>query len=263
MFSKKNIRYLENDESKRYNYGIGRYLGLGLGAFFGVMIVTAFLSVILYIIFNGTDKFLELAKNLQKITEDKNFLYLSMIAQVMVETLAVVLIVILIRKDLASDAKDTKNKLWAKIGFILGGAVLMPVLLLLVDVIYKKLGISTSSENQDILEALIKGDQKIVMFFSVAILAPIYEELVYRKLIAGFLAKTRSLKILNFVIVSLVFAFIHVQSEIFELKFAPLLPYLLISMVVTGVYYLTNENIYASMIAHFLNNLLAFVALVS
>ena len=123
-------------------------------------------------------------------------------------------------------------------------------------IIYEKLGLGgqTSQNQQGIIDALNGSTVPFVVMYTV-ILAPIFEEIVFRKLFYTALKKFTKLPSWAIVlIISAAFAFIHV-SDAQSLVFFP--QYFVLALLITGAYALTKENLFASIGLHFLNNFVA------
>lgn len=88
----------------------------------------------------------------------------------------------------------------------------------------------------------------IILIISVAIVAPIYEEIIFRGILLKGMAKKVN-PIIALVVSSLLFAVVHLNVPQFINAF--------ILGLVIGFIYLTTQSIYLSIFAHFINNLLA------
>ena len=124
------------------------------------------------------------------------------------------------------------------------------------SIIYEMLGLGnqTSQNQQGIIEALHGSTVPFVIIFTV-ILAPIFEEIVFRKLFFTTLKKYTKLPTWAIVlIISSVFAFIHV-TDFESLVFFP--QYFVLALIITSAYAITKENLFVSTGLHFLNNVVA------
>jgi uncharacterized protein len=88
----------------------------------------------------------------------------------------------------------------------------------------------------------------IMLIISAVVVAPIYEEIIFRGILLKGMAK-RINPIIALVISSLLFAVVHLNIPQF-------INALLLGLVI-GFIYLTTQSIYLSIFAHFINNLLA------
>lgn len=145
-------------------------------------------------------------------------------------------------------------------GFILlGSSVIYNLIVLL---IYPDFG---SNANQNTVVEMIKM-YPVLSFFSVALFAPIAEEITYRLGLAGTIAKKS--KVLAIVVSSLLFGLIH--SAFIDLSFLSMtkqeiineaiaLPSYIISGLVMGIAYIKENSLAVSITAHMTNNFIAFI----
>lgn len=122
--------------------------------------------------------------------------------------------------------------------------------------------LSTTSNNQQILELSIQNGGFIPILLSAGILGPIVEELIYRKGIFG-LFKEESYAFLT---TSLIFGVIHVLSSL-GYGYSPLdlalmtVPYI-VSGALFGVMYIrTNQNIWICTAVHMISNLISIFSI--
>lgn len=180
----------------------------------------------------------------------------SFVIQVTSGLLPVFLLTYIFQKDIIRNLKELKSKPLYYIGIVIGIWILTYVLIYIVDLIYKKLGIVGSSENQDVIESAIMSPVRPLVFIATVIMAPILEELIFRKALFGMLEHRFKLnKILVLVIGSLFFAGIHVLSP-GNLKYIFL--YLPVSLTI-GFSYLYTGNIFVPITIHFINNLIVYL----
>ena len=142
--------------------------------------------------------------------------------------------------------------------------ILIPILAIsfagiayLVDFLFSK--IVTSSENQKTIIMIMNSSARVPMIISTVILAPFVEELIYRKAIFEGL---RKYSLIPCYVVSIIcFALPHMLSaqENIGVWFLQLLPYMILGGMLCFVYHISNHNVYASISAHMLNNLVAVI----
>ena len=163
-------------------------------------------------------------------------------------------LVFIFRKELVEDFKKLKsNVMKCVIAMIAFGAILY-LSSYLISLIYNNFGIGESN-NQELIVKMVKINP-IVVFFSVVILAPVSEELIFRKSIYN----VSNNKIIYYVCSTFVFGLIHMTStstENISNWFLMLIPYCLSGLVLSLAYERT-DNIYVSIIAHAINNLVAY-----
>lgn len=118
---------------------------------------------------------------------------------------------------------------------------------------------SKSSANQTTIEAVLMTSGKIPMIIATVLFAPVVEELIYRKSIFEAL---RKLSLVSAYITSIVcFSLPHMLSgaESVGAWFIQLLPYMILGGLLCFVYHISNHNVYVSIAAHMLNNLVAVI----
>ena len=133
----------------------------------------------------------------------------------------------------------------------------------LFDFLTTKFNIESEANNQEIIEEALMGKGKWAMILSVAIVAPIFEELVFRKFLYGFLSRIKLHIIITTIIIAFLFAFVHCTSENFLTLIAYffLLNYLCLSFSLTIPFIVSKGNVYVSIIIHMFNNIYSLLAI--
>ena len=178
------------------------------------------------------------------------------IVAVLSHILGIVGFVLLYKKTIKTDCKNFVSKLWLFLIIIFVGFGLLYASNYLMSWLYNELGLGgqTSQNQQGIIDALHGSTAPFVIIYTV-ILAPIFEEIVFRKLFYTVLKKYTKIPVWAIVIIiSSVFAFIHV-SDLESLVFFP--QYFVLALIITGAYAITKENLIVSTGLHFLNNIVA------
>ncbi len=145
-------------------------------------------------------------------------------------------------------------------GFLLLGSSIVYNLIVLS--IYPEFG---SNQNQNSVVDMITN-LPVLSFFSVAIFAPIVEEITYRLCLTGTIAKRN--KIIAIVVSSLLFGLIHsafidfsflemTKEEIINEAIA--LPSYIISGLIMAFAYVNEDSLACSITAHITNNFVAFI----
>ncbi len=122
------------------------------------------------------------------------------------------------------------------------------------------------TDNQEAINTMLNGDGRIMMVISVALLAPIVEELVFRYSLINFLESFKflsKLKVLPYIISALIFTVIHETNIFFNFSLENafnFLLYLVPALVLSIGYMRTNKNIVAVIITHILINILSLLA---
>ncbi len=160
-----------------------------------------------------------------------------------------------LRHDFQEDWKKFKVNFKKSLSYIVIGIVSCYVLTAVVSTIYELLGITGTSDNQEVINDALFGNGKVPMMISVILFAPFVEEILFRKLLFGTIEEKFKLKPIVAIIAStLVFSLIHVSSGdniIYIFQYLPL------AFVITYSYYKSNRNIFVPIGIHFLNNLIS------
>lgn len=239
--------------SDKYVYIIAFFIGIviiTIGAYF-------FIGPFLYI--TKAFQYTDINEFVEELTH--SFVEYQGVLLLLADGLGIILTIALLGKIFTNDAKAFINN-WKRCLICIGCGILAIYLFgELFEFLQIKLGIEGSSENQEILEMSLNGGGRLAMILSICIGAPIFEELVFRKFIYGYLSRTKLHIILNIAIVAFIFAMIHCLSENF-LTFTAyffLANYLVLSLSLTLPYVLSKGNIYVSIAIHMFNNILSLL----
>ena len=161
--------------------------------------------------------------------------------------------IILLRNYLFDDLKEFKKRLLICILVIIGTIVVIKLSDALFTWIYNSLNQDMGKNQNSVIDMV--NNYPIFMFLSSAIFAPFVEEIVFRKAIFSFF-KNDWLALLTS---TLAFALIHVIAS---LDFIHIFPYLAAGFIFSLAYILSKRNIWVTIIAHSLINLISFIVLV-
>ena len=117
-----------------------------------------------------------------------------------------------------------------------------------------------SSKNQILIETIMKGPGLVPMIISTVIFAPIVEELIYRHVIFHY-TKRYSL-VLSYIISIVLFTLPHMLTSSIDnigIWLLQAIPYMVSGGLLCLIYHKSKFNIYASITAHILNNILAVI----
>ena len=115
---------------------------------------------------------------------------------------------------------------------------------------------NVTSENQALLEVLI-SEHFVLMVFASVVLAPIFEELLFRGTVFAWFYEYNS--VLAHILSGFIFGFVHVMNAVLSGNVGELVQvfsYFFMGVGLSFLYEKTN-NIYVPMITHALNNLIA------
>ena len=159
---------------------------------------------------------------------------------------------ILFKDDLHIDWINFKIN-WKKYLIYVGvGVICIFVTNFIVSFIYMLLKIEGESNNEEIITKMLLSEGALPMIISVVILAPLAEELLFRKIMFGVCEKTLNLKpIITIILSTLVFSFIHV-TDVESLKY--IFQYIPLALIMCSIYHLSDNNIFASILIHAANN---------
>jgi len=187
------------------------------------------------------------------------------VAQFLVYVALTLAIVPLLLPNLKEDFKAFKNKdttvmvgVIAGFGFMFGAAIAANAVQNLLGLIFQIPG--GEAVNQLSIELLLKSPGAPLMILSSIILAPIVEELIFRKVIFE-LARNKWVALS---ISSLAFGIVHVSNELFSLSgFGHFLyvfvPYLLLGAGFSATYIVYKRNVITTIGAHMIWNIFAVI----
>lgn len=158
------------------------------------------------------------------------------------------------RKTLIEDAKNLKSVLKGNIKKIILAYIVFILLMYISNTILYLIFGNIASNEQDVRSMLFKSP--VLMSIALGVLAPIFEELEFRYTYRN--AKTKP--IIKFFIYTTIFALMHISGDITLAGFAYIIPYFFLSSAIGYAFYKTN-NIYPSMIAHTINNVLSIIVI--
>lgn len=198
---------------------------------------------------------------------------LNLIVNIFTYLIAVIGVVIISFKWIKKDLSTMTGKC---IGYGFLGLAIMLGVNVIATIILQLFGINDTSTNQSSIEQIMKSDNGLLLMgITTIILAPIVEELVFRKSIFKLFKNKIYLAL---VVSSLAFGALHVISpalsillEIFQgnatytdliKELFYLIPYSLMGLPFGFVYIKTNKNITTAIIAHMLNNIFSFISII-
>ena len=170
--------------------------------------------------------------------------------------IAAILICFFTRDEIKYDLFKFKDKKLYYAWFIPVAVILFVLIGYLVDLLVTNY--TTASENQIQIENIIKNGGLAPMIISTLLLAPLVEELVFRKCIFS-LCKKRL--IIAYILSIVLFALPHMitTSASFGDWALKCLPYLVSGAMLAAIYHLSGYNVYVSLMAHMANNILAII----
>ena len=177
----------------------------------------------------------------------------SIVVQVIAYIFFICAVCVICNKVLVTEFNNFKLKLGRNIGLIFAFGVGIYVVDVIVGYIYAKLGETGTSMNQLMIYGALSSPVKWPTILLVVILAPIVEELIYRKFMIGTLHQKLKLPLWGAGLLSAaIFALIHVSSSIDQLIYFP--QYFALAFVLVAAYIYSGQNIYFSIGVHIFNN---------
>ena len=121
-----------------------------------------------------------------------------------------------------------------------------------------------TSDNQEQIEKMMSANDAVLMFVLLCVVAPILEELVFREAIIGSFKKSLNVHVLTF-ISAFLFVLLHALSKDAAglIDWTAALMYVPLTIPIVGMYRYYNDNVFASISMHFLNNFIAFLFLLN
>ena len=143
------------------------------------------------------------------------------------------------------------------IRYIIGGFAGLYLVNLIFSLGYMWIGIEGQSLNQEVVSDLIQT-QPVLMAIPVVLFVPFIEEILFRGALFELLM-SRVHVVGSVIITNVLFAVLHV-ADIESLIFLPI--YFFLGVVLSMIYIYSGKNIWVSIAAHGLHNLLSVVAII-
>ncbi|HOW37952.1 MAG TPA: CPBP family glutamic-type intramembrane protease [Bacillota bacterium] len=160
------------------------------------------------------------------------------------------------RRAFKEDARRFRKTLGRHLGWTFGGFLMVYLAMVAATVILEYLGVSDSSANEQTIVGMFQASplHLTLLFLLLCIFTPLVEEVVYRKVIFGFMER-RWGGTVAILASGALFGLMHVLSYG---DFIQSIPYILMGMVFGYVYQKSEKNIFVVFGVHFLNNFRSF-----
>lgn len=176
-------------------------------------------------------------------------------------SLAMLGVAILMKFDIVTDFKQLCEKKKNNTIYIILAAILFVGITYLVDFL---VGLAAeSSVNQTTIENIILNGGAVPMILATVLIAPVLEELIYRKAIFSFFKKYGMPAC--YIISILFFSLPHmISSDMSNIGMWLLqcIPYAVSGGLLCLLYHKSNQNVYAPIAAHMLNNFIAAMQII-
>lgn len=170
------------------------------------------------------------------------------IASFLASLIILILIIVFLGKNILRDFKIFKKDIKHHLGGIVFGFIVLVIINTLFTRLYTLFGIEGTSDNQESILLALKSNTAFLIYLSVVLLAPVVEEVIFRKCIHGIVEEKFNLaKIFSVLISSVIFASMHAIDVFF-------FSYLAMAIVLGLSYTLFKNNIIVPIGIHFLNN---------
>ena len=188
--------------------------------------------------------------------------------QLIASTIIFIVLFILYFKAIKKDYKTFKNCLKKNILLIIKTFIIFMIvkyavsfITAIIMVILKLDMESINSINQKLIETYIKSSPTL-MFISTALLAPVYEELLFRLGIKKVVGRNRWFIIISGTIFGLLHVFPLEEGVSLTLGLVQSISYVTMGLFLAYIYKKTN-NIFISIGIHFLNNFLSILTMIN
>lgn len=171
--------------------------------------------------------------------------------------ISAIFVVFYMRDDIALDFKDLLNRKKYHALYIPIAGILFMIFAFLLDLLFAQL--VTDSENQETIVNIMTSGGAVPMIIATIILAPIVEELIYRKVIFHYFKKKGIW--LCYLLSIVLFTLPHMLTTTSNVGIWVIqsLPYAISAFMLCFIYHKSNYNIYSSIAAHAFNNILAVI----
>ena len=177
----------------------------------------------------------------------------SIISQVIAYFLFICLVGAICSNVFKVEFQEFKFKLGKNIGMVFAFGILIYIVDVIVNYFYILIGETGTSMNQLMIYGALSSPIKWPTILLTILLAPIVEEMIYRKFMIGTLHLKLKLPIwVAGVVSAIIFALIHVSSSVDQLIYFP--QYFALAMVLVAAYIYSGQNIYFSIGVHIFNN---------
>lgn len=156
--------------------------------------------------------------------------------------------------------KAVRDNFANSVKLIAGGFGAMIAVMIIAGLIMQAIGITDTSQNQEQLNMILQGtffDQVSLVIFAV-ILAPIVEELVFRKAVFGVLGNGKKIPpFLVIILSSIIFGLIHVLGD----NLVQITTYAMLGGVLGSLYFISKGKIIVPIVVHMAFNLFVTITM--
>lgn len=216
---------------------------------------------IIYKINNSTTEQIVDFLQLNSSVEAMNLSYYTLVFKAMfiVYVIITILIIVIYHSKLKSKLHQILNnwkQICRRLGFYIGILLALTASIYMVNIFIFPQMSDFIGENQSIINQVLLGNINVYILVVIIALSPIVEEFIFRYGLIGNLLKKQNY-LIQIVVSSIVFSFIHIGFEQMTLSFSYFGHLLLLYMPMSLVYsyvYVKEKNIFFPLSLHVLNN---------
>jgi membrane protease YdiL (CAAX protease family) len=199
-------------------------------------------------------------------------LFVGSITNFSVYIIGLVIILLLAKPFLIQDLHHSRYNTKKFFIFIGQGILIYYLGNVISNILSELIGLTGDSENQKTIVELLQSKYVVLVLLTTIILAPLVEEIVFRKALFDlFSRKTKFHPIAIIIFSGLCFALIHFVIAIFEIlidgqglmavlsELIHIIPYFISGIILGYIYEKSERNIVVPIIIHMLNNILSAV----
>lgn len=199
-------------------------------------------------------------------------LFVGSMTNFSVYLVGLVIILLLAKPYLLQDLESSRNNTKKFFVFIGQGILIYYVGNVIGNILTELLGITGDSENQKTIVALLQSKYVAIVLLTTVILAPLIEEIVFRKALFDLLSKKTKMNSITIIVVSgISFAMIHFVMAILDILLSEqglgallseliyIVPYFISGLVLGYIYEKSERNILVPITIHMLNNILSAI----
>ncbi len=233
-------------------------------------ILSGFLAIFLAIIYSNNNPDLEYIKlievlslsDFEEVAEDYINAAMTILSYTNFLSYLIIFIfmIILLKKIFIDDFTKILSKPKFYAIFIPSAIIIFNLISNLIDILVSKL--APSNVNQNTIELMLLSDSSWGVIIMVVLLAPVIEEVIYRYSVFHFLGKKNI--VLSYIVSTILFALPHMISTSISsvgigIWLLQSIPYLVTGFLFSLIYHKSEYNIYTTIFAHMVNNLIAVI----
>lgn len=191
-------------------------------------------------------------------TDDLN-ITVQIFAQVIAEIPIAILLIYFTRNIFKFDFAKFKERKLNTALIVIVGFVAIFFANIIVNLVYSKLGIDTTSANEQAIGEMLSNKYYPVILIGIVFFAPLIEEFIFRKFLFGVIEERLNWKpIFSILISASLFSLIHLLAG-GGIEWQFFFMYFPMALILSLSYYYSNNNILVPITIHFINNLMASI----